>query len=106
MVFTEAPSTASGTLRLRVRIARDAQIVANGREVTLTALDSLLSATQAAHGGVWFYQESFGQFRSRTRVDSVFDAVEETILSHKLPVWLAHRPDFSDLETTLGNSNP
>src|SRR6266550_1945677 len=86
MVFTAAPGTARGATKLRVSITRDAKVLANGREVTPPVFDSLLTATQAANGGVWLYQESF-EHRVGTRVDSVFKTVAESILSHKLPVW-------------------
>ena len=103
MVFTATPSTARGATRLRVAVTRDAKVLADGREVTLTVLDSLLSATQTANGGVWLYQESVAH-RLGTRSDSVFKAVADNIVRRELPVWFAHRPDFSDLESKLGAS--
>ncbi len=98
-------SDASTVDTVMVFITRDAKVLANGREVTPPVFDSLLTATQAANGGVWLYQESF-EHRVGTRVDSVFKTVAESILSHKLPVWFAHRPDFGDLERKLGKSTP
>jgi hypothetical protein len=64
-------------------------------------LDSLLSATEAATGGVWLYQDDAARQRWR-HPDPLFRTVAEASLRHHLPVWFAHRPDFADVAATLG----
>jgi hypothetical protein len=104
MVFVSTPTAARGSTRLRVSITTDAKLLADGRQVTVGALDSLLSATQAARGGVWLYQDNSARKRG-SRSDSLFKRVAEASLHHHLPVWFAHRPDFADLEATLSDSS-
>ena len=99
MVFVSTPAAARSAARLHVSLTKGGRVFADGQEVTLKSLDSLLSATQRANGGVWLYQES-----GAPGSDSVFKQVVAAALSHQLPVWFAHRPDFSDLEATLGHT--
>ena len=104
MAFISTPTTARGSARLRVSITKDAKVLADGHQVTLIALDSLLSATEVARGGVWLYQDNAPRQRW-SHPDSVFRRVAEASLHHHLPVWFARRPDFVDLEATLSHTS-
>jgi len=96
LVFTAPPPAAPGAPVLRISITRDATVYADGRAITLTAIDSSLRALKGVNGGVWLYQ----QVRDRRRgsaLDSAFKTVASSIARYELPVRFARQPDFSDL---------
>src|SRR5262245_53318543 len=92
------PAPLSGPI-LRVSLAGDAKVRANGREVAPSVLDSLLGATKTANGGVWFYVET-GNHQLPSRFDSLFRSVETMIARHKVPVRFTGQADFRDLDST------
>ena len=96
LVFTAPPPAAPGAPVLRISITRDAKLYADGRPITLTALDSSLRALKGANGGVWLYQE-VRDLRRGSALDSAFKTVASSIARHELPVRFARQPDFSDL---------
>jgi hypothetical protein len=95
-----APGAPRGDARLRVSVTRDAKVFADGQEVTPSRLDSLLNATRAVNGGVWLYQDTAAR-RLEPGIDSTFKRVQDDILDHQLPIWIAYKSDFSDLAAKL-----
>ena|SRR5213594_1509066 len=96
LVFTAPPPAAPRAPVLRISITRDAKVYADGRAITLTALDSSLRALKGVNGGVWLYQEVRDR-RPGSALDSAFKTVASSIARHELPVRFARQPDFSDL---------
>ena len=100
LVYVQAPAPPRGPLRLRLTITRGLRILVDGRAVTEAGLDSALSVAQAANGGAWIYQAPVDR-SSRSRADSVRQSLTTQILNHQLAIWIAYRPDFSDLQEKL-----
>ena len=100
LVYVQAPAAPRGPMRLRLTITRDLRILADGHAVTAAGLDSALSVAQAANGGAWIYQAAVDS-SSRSRADSVLQSLTARILDHELAIWIAYRPDFSDLHEKL-----
>ena len=101
LVYVQAPSAARGPMRLHLTITRESRILVDGHSVTGAGLDSALSVAQTAHGGVWLYQAAVGAARHDPTADSVRKSLTARILDHDLAIWIAYRPDFSDLQEKL-----
>ncbi|MGH9896769.1 MAG: hypothetical protein ACREA0_33170 [bacterium] len=80
---------------LRIVITSDAKLYADGQAVTLTTLDSLLTALKAANGEVWYYREPRDPILTAQQ-DSLVNSILAAITRHELSVRVSRRPDFSD----------
>src|SRR5690242_659330 len=94
LVYVQAPAPPRGPLRVRLRMRSGVSVLVNGHAATDAGLDSARADAQAAHGGAWVHRAPGA---SRPRADSVRKALTTSILSHHLAIWIAYRPDFSDL---------
>ena len=101
LVYVQAPGPPRGPMRLHLTITTESRILVDGHAVTSAGLDSALSVAQAAHGGVWLYQAAVGAARHVPGADSVRKSLTARILDHDLAIWIAYRPDFSDLQEKL-----
>ena len=100
LVYVQAPAAPRGPIRLRLTITAECRILVDGHAVTTAGLDSALTVAQAAHGGVWIYQAAVDS-SERSRADSVRESLTARVLNHDLAIWIAYRPDFSDLQEKL-----
>jgi hypothetical protein len=100
LVYVQAPAVSRGPLRLHLTITKELRVLVDGQAVTDAGLDSALTVAQAAHGGVWLYRAMVDS-STRSRADSVRESVTTRILNHDLAIWIAYRPDFSDLQRKM-----
>lgn len=95
MVYGSAPPPAAADSTLRIIVTNDPRVYANGRGVTLTGLDSLLTAVKGISGEVWFYRE-MADPAVAAQQDSLVDSVLGAIARLGLPLVVSRKPDFSD----------
>jgi len=94
LVFVAEPAPGGRGPTLRVLVARDARVYADGRSVTIPMLDSIFGALKIRNGGVSYYRAAPGQRPTRQQ-DSVIKAVAQAVASHGLSMWFLSRTDSS-----------
>ena len=72
---------------VKVRVLQSGKITANGQEVTLPQLGTILDDLKRKNGGVWYFRESPEQEPPESLVTTI-ESVMDTIASRKLPVRL------------------
>jgi len=95
MVFRAPPPAAPDSPVLRVAVLNDASIVADGRVVTLAALDSLFDRLQASNGQVWLYHD--GASPRGSEPELTWRQVASRVARRGLPNTHSRRSDFADL---------
>ncbi len=86
---------------LKVSVFKSGEIRADDKTVTLQELDTLLTALDQKNGIVWYYREA-GQGEPPPQAMEVI----KLVVTHKRPISLSSKPDFSDTIDTNGNSVP
>jgi hypothetical protein len=81
---------------LRIVITDQPQVYANGRPVSLVALDSLLGALKLIDGEVWFYRQQ-PDIHLAAQQNSLIDSVFTAVRRHELPLTPSRVADFGDL---------
>ena len=97
IAFTSLTPPAPTDSTLRILVSSDARAYADGRAITLRALDSLLTALKLTNGEVWYYRAP-REPPLADQQDSLADSILTAITRHDLPVRIAKRADFSDQE--------
>jgi hypothetical protein len=81
---------------LRIVITDQPQVYANGRHVTLAALDSLLVALELIEGEVWYFRQQ-PDIRLAAQQNALIDSVFTAVRRHELPLKPSRVADFGDL---------
>ena len=94
--FTSAAPAGPVDSTLRIVVTDQPQVFANGKPVSLAALDSLLVALKLIDGEVWFFRQQT-DIRLAARQDSLIDSVFAAVRRHELPLRPSRVADFGDL---------
>lgn len=94
--FTSVAPTGPVDSTLRIVVTDQPQVYANGKPVSLAALDSLLVALKLIDGEVWFFRQQ-PDIRLAARQDSLIDSVFTAVRRHELPLRPSRVADFGDL---------
>ncbi len=94
LVFVAEPAPGGRGPTLRVLVARDARVYADGRSVTIPMLDSIFSALRIRNGGVSYYRAA-PERRPTRQQDSVVKAVAQAVARHGLSITFLSRTDSS-----------
>lgn len=95
-----APEPPAG-LVARVSALASGQLLLNGQQVDLQALDTALADLKAKHGTVWYYRE----YPEHEPPPQATEAIG-LVVKHQLPIRISTKADFSDVVSTNGNSKP
>lgn len=94
--FTSLAPSAPLDSTLRVVVTDEPQVYANGKVVTLPALDSMLAALKLIEGEVWFFQQR-SDIHLAAQQNSLIDSVLAAVQRHQLALRSSHMADFGDL---------
>lgn len=94
--FTSVAPSGPSDSTLRIVITDQPQVYANGRLVSLAALDSLLVTLKLIDGEVWFYRQQ-PDIRLAEQQNSLIDSVFAAVRRHALPLRPSRVGDFGDL---------
>ena len=86
---------------LKISVFLTGEIRADDKKVTLQELDTLLTALDQKNGVVWYYREP-GQGEPPAQALEVI----KLIVTHKRPMSLSSKPDFSDRINASGTAVP
>ncbi|MBI5031396.1 MAG: hypothetical protein HZB51_12775 [Chloroflexi bacterium] len=86
---------------LKISVFKSGEIRVDDKIVTLQKLDTLLTALDQKNGIVWYYREA-GESEPQAQALEVI----KLIVTHKRPMSLSSKPDFSDRIDATGNSVP
>lgn len=86
---------------LKISVLKSGEILADGNKVSLQDLDSLLATNSQKRGIVWYYRET-GQEEPPPQATQVI----QLVITHKRPIRMSTKPDFSDAIDENGNSTP
>ena len=86
---------------LKISVFKSGEIRVDDKTVTLQELDTLLTVLDQKNGIVWYYREA-GESEPPAQALEVI----KLIVTHKRPISLSSKPDFSDRIDASGNSVP
>ncbi|HEY6108949.1 MAG TPA: hypothetical protein VIV56_08605 [Gemmatimonadales bacterium] len=102
--FTSVAPAGPADSTLRIVVTDQPQVFADGKPVSLAALDSLLVALKLIDGEVWFFRQQ-PDIRLAARQDSLIDSVFTAVRRHELPLRPSRVADFGDLTGTRRRSS-
>lgn len=102
--FTSVAPAGPVDSTLRIVVTDQPQVFADGKPVSLAALDSLLVALKLLDGEVWFFRQQ-PDIRLAARQDSLIDSVFTAVRRHELPLRPSRVADFGDLTGTRRRSS-
>lgn len=102
--FTSVAPAGPVDSTLRIVVTDQPQVFADGKPVSLAALDSLLVALKLIDGEVWFFRQQ-PDIRLAARQDSLIDSVFTAVRRHELPLRPSRVADFGDLTGTRRRSS-
>jgi biopolymer transport protein ExbD len=97
---TQEKSAEANTV-VKITLASDGQVTANGQIVTLDQLGAKLADVKQDGGEVWYYRENPAS-EPHPNALKVMDLVAQ----NGLPIKLSAKPDFSDSVDATGISHP
>jgi len=103
-VLSKATGGESGTEVspvIKISVLESGAVLADGAAIELSDLDRRLAEIEQAHGVVWYFREN-----PAAEPPPVAQQVISLIVSHRLPVSMSSRPDFSDVIGPDGVSRP
>ena len=86
---------------MKVAVYADGRVVADGHEISISALRDAFMKLSNAHGSVLYYREA-GQSEPHPNAMTVVQAIVDA----RLPVSLSSKPDFSDVVLPDGSTKP
>ena len=76
---------------IKISVLASGEVLLDGQAVTIDALDETLRRGAEQKAAVWYYREN-----AAGEAPAIVEQVMQRIVSHRLPVRLSTKPDFSD----------
>jgi hypothetical protein len=94
--FTSVAPSGPLDSTLRIVITDQPRVYANGRQVSLPTLDSLLAALKLIEGEVWFFRQQ-PDIRLAAQQNALIDSIFTAVRRYELPLQPSRVADFGDL---------